>query len=138
MSCYGLFLYPVKILENHIFFVVFRRYRKRRVAWNWLTKKSLPLKLSENLLMISRGKRSYLTYLNSYNIRSKIWRQSLRKRSPSKSLWRKRTDESILLEQIDLMNSYNLISNGFTQIFNFFSYWDIFLIVVLLVCIVIS
>ena len=88
--------------------------------------------------MISRGKRSYLTYLNSFNIRSEIWRQSLRKRSPSKSLWRKRTDESILLEQIDLMNSYNLISNGFTQIFNFFSYSDIFLIVVLLVCIVIS
>ena len=35
---------------------------------------------------------------------------------------KKHTDESILVEQIDLMNSYNLISNGFTQIFNFFSY----------------
>ena len=33
----GLFLYPLKTLENQRFYDVFREYRKRSVAWNGLT-----------------------------------------------------------------------------------------------------
>ena len=56
----GLFLYPLKISENQRFSDVFRVYRKRPVAWNWLitfnfrfvqTRKSpLKIRLLANLI----------------------------------------------------------------------------------------